>query len=134
MADQTFGNQKVYKDFDLSFDANPMTGDISTKSDVQAINQSLKNLVNISYYERPFQPALGCRLRSLLFEPADPIVVMEIKSSVEEAILNHEPRIKLISVNVQDRSDVNAYVVSITYRINITTDVQQLKYTLKRLR
>jgi hypothetical protein len=50
---------RIYSDFDLSFAANPVTGDVAKKYDVNAVKQSLKTLVLTRFYERPFQPKLG---------------------------------------------------------------------------
>ena len=65
---QTFERKNLFKDFDISFSNNPITGDIGTKSDINAINQSVENLINTNYYERPFNPTFGCNIRGLLFE------------------------------------------------------------------
>ena len=35
---------RIYKDFDLSFTKNSITGDINKKLDVNAVKQSMKNL------------------------------------------------------------------------------------------
>ena len=53
---QTYEKTKIYKDFDLSFSINPITGDLGTKSDVNAIQQSIKTLINTNFFERPFNP------------------------------------------------------------------------------
>lgn len=134
MAQQTFDRTNVYKDFDLSFSFNPLTGDLGTKTDVNAINQSVKNLINTNFYERPFKPEMGSNIRAILFEPADVITTLDLKQSITEVITNYEPRVTLQDVIVQDQPDRNAYNISIVYRINGQNSVAQYDTVLKRLR
>lgn len=134
MAQQTYERKNIYKDFDLSFTFNPLTGDIGTKTDVNAINQSVQSLINTNFYERPFNPELGSNIRAILFEPADIITTLDLKQSITQTLSNYEPRITLQDVIVQNNEDRNAYSISIIYRINSTNDVAQYDTILKRLR
>lgn len=118
----------------MSFSANPLTGDISAKKDSNAINQSLKNLVSTSYYERPFQPWVGSKVKKILFEPADYISMNDLKSSLMEIIGNFEPRVSVDSLIVEDMSDYNAYNIILVYKINNTDEVVHTEIVLKRLR
>ena len=131
---QTFENKNVYKDFDLSFSRNPLTNDLATKSDANAIMQSVKSLLNTNYYERPFRPDVGSNLRALLFELSDVFLIDDIKNAIREVILNHEPRISIRSLEVEDRSEYNAYSVNLVYTIIVTQEVKSIDLTLKRLR
>ena len=56
------------KTLDLLFTAHPITGDVATKSDSDAVRRSVRNIVMTNYYERPFKPSLGGNVRGLLFE------------------------------------------------------------------
>mgnify|MGYP003136567029 CR=1 FL=1 len=134
MAQQTFERTNVYKDFDLSFTFNPLTGDIGSKTDVNAINQSVRNLINTNFYERPFKPEMGSNIRAILFEQADVITTLDLKQSITEVITNYEPRVTLKDVIIQDEPDKNAYNISIIYLINGQNNVAQFDTILKRLR
>lgn len=134
MAQQTFERTNVYKDFDLSFTFNPLTGDIGSKTDVNAINQSVRNLINTNFYERPFKPEMGSNIRAILFEQADVITTLDLKQSITEVITNYEPRVTLQDVIIQDEPDKNAYNISIIYLINGQNNVAQFDTILKRLR
>lgn len=131
---QTFEKKNQYKDFDISFSNNPITGDLGVKSDANAINQSLKTLVNTNYYERPFQPLLGCNIRALLFELADPITMNDLKTNISQVISNYEPRIAVQELRVDDLSDQNSYNVRIVYRILKSNTINTFDTILKRLR
>ena len=74
MANETLKISRLYKDLDLSFTANPVTGDVAKKIDVNAVKQSLNILIQTNYYERPFAPEKGANLRGYLFEPMSNLV------------------------------------------------------------
>lgn len=134
MTDQTFQRKEVYKDFDINFTRNPLTNDIAIKKDVNAISQSLRNLVFTNFYERPFHPEIGCNVRSLLFQPADAITIVDLRSAIKETINNYEPRVTIQSVFVEDNSDRNQYFVRIVYTTQIITTPTEFDFILERLR
>lgn len=131
---QTYEKSNIFKDFDLSFSVNPITGDLGTKSDVNSIQQSIKTLINTNFFERPFQPTLGCNIRGLLFELSSPVVVNDIKTVINDVLTNYEPRIDLIEIKVSDLSDVNAYNISIIYNLKNNKTINTFETVLKRLR
>lgn len=131
---QTYQTKGLYKDFDLGMSRNPLTDDVGKKTDANAVNQSLKTLVLTNFYERPFRPEVGCKVRSLLFELADPITVIEIRSAIQEVIDNYEPRVIVRQISVADNVDYNSYNIEIYYNIIDVLEPQTLKFTLKRLR
>lgn len=134
MAQQTFQRSDIYRDFDLSMSRNPLTNDVSKKADINSINQSLKMLFNTYFYERPFRPQIGANVRALLFEPVDIITIMDIKSAIEETIINNEPRVNIRDVKIRDLPDKNAYSVFLEYTILNTQEAKEIEFTLKRLR
>ena len=134
MVTQTFQKKNIYKDFDISMSKHPLTNDVGVKTDINAINQSIRNLLYTSYYERPFQPLVGSNLRTILFEPADTITRNDLKQAITSIIGNYEPRVTLENLIIVDQSDKNAYRVTIVYKINITQEPVELNVVLKRLR
>ena len=64
------------------------------------IQQSLSILLSTSIGERFLQPSYGADLRNYLFEPLNSGMKALIKDKIETAILYHEPRIKLLNVNL----------------------------------
>tara|TARA_R100000951_G_scaffold95146_1_gene84126 strand:- start:457 stop:864 length:408 start_codon:yes stop_codon:yes gene_type:complete len=131
---QTYERTKIYKDFDLSFSVNPITGDLGTKSDVNAIQQSLKTLINTNFFERPFQPTLGCNIRSLLFEPISPVTANDMKTVINDVLVNYEPRIVVQNIEIRDNSDTNSYFITILYNIGSNKTINTFETILKRLR
>lgn len=123
-----------YKDIDLSFRQNPLTGDINKKIDVHAINQSLKVLLLSKIGERPFNPLLNGGLNDLLFEPFDQITADVIRTQISYTINNYEPRVSLRKIDIVDNIDENSLEVSIYYNIENTSQTQQLNMIIDRIR
>jgi phage baseplate assembly protein W len=127
-------NTRIFSDLDLGFTKHPVTHDLSRKFDENAINQSLRNLILTRNYERPFHSEIGSQVRAVLFEPANPLTAIKLKRSIEDVVTNFEPRVVLLSVDVIDQSDNNAYTITITYRIVNSTRPIKLDLVLERTR
>ena len=105
-------------DISNDFTKNPITGDISVKKDSDAIKQSLKNLVLMDAFDKPFDPDLNTGLRDLLFENfPDPIRKTIITEKLEYIINKYEPRVQLEDVQVQNFDDEHVLGIQITYKI-----------------
>ena len=124
----------LYSDFDLSFIANPNNGDVTIKKDIDAIKQSVKNLILTDLHERPFQPNLGSRVRGLLFELTDVWTALDIQDEITMTIENHEPRVDLIDVEVTDESDKNRVKVVIIFNIISIGQQEQVDFYLERIK
>ena len=66
-------SSRVYKDLNLNFSANPVTGDVATVTDVIAVKRSVRNLLLTNHYDRPFHPEIGSNVPHLLFENLNPV-------------------------------------------------------------
>ena len=66
-------SSRVYKDLNLNFTANPITGDVATVTDVNAVKRSVRNLLLTNHYDKPFHPEIGSNVTSLLFEICKPV-------------------------------------------------------------
>jgi hypothetical protein len=75
------------------------SGDVAMISEVNDILESLGILLSTSIGERIMQPSYGCNLRDFLFEPIDVPTMAYMRSLITDAILYHEPRIRLNKVN-----------------------------------
>jgi len=126
---------RLYKDIALSFERNAATKDVIVKKDVDAVKQSVRNLILTNHYERPFQPEIGSGISNLLFEPLDPITANSLTRVIGEVITNFEPRAQLISVDAQPDYNSNSYEVTINFRvINVPGELVSLTTMLERSR
>ena len=127
-------NSRKFSDIDLNFTRNTITSDIIKVEDVIAVKKSVKNLVQTNFYERPFQPELGCGVRELLFENFTPMTKVFLEKKIQEVLLNYEPRIDLQSVKVDDDQDNNRLVVDIYFYVVGSPGPQTVTTFLQRLR
>lgn len=123
-----------YRDLNLSFLAHPVTGDIGTLSDADAVKRSLKNLVLTNHYERPFHPEIGSNVRFMLFENISPITAISLERFIRDVITNFEPRAKLSSVSVVADPDHNGYTATVEFFVLNLPDLQTVDFFLERLR
>ena len=128
-------NVRTYSDLDLFFSAKGVSKDISKVTDIQAVKRSVRNLVLLNHYEKPFHPEIGSGVRDILFEPMTPITAHVLTRKIEDVIENFEPRVKLIGVRAQPNLDRNEYEVTIQfYVINTPTELVDLTVRLERER
>ena len=128
-------SSRLYKDISLSFERNLATQDIIQKTDIEAVKQSVRNLILTNHYERPFHPEIGSSVRSILFEPINPITASTLTRLIGEVIANFEPRARLVGVDARPNFDDNAYEVTISfYVINIPGELVNLDVMLERSR
>lgn len=134
MANETLKISRLYKDLDLSFTANPVTGDVSKKLDVNAVKQSLNILMQTNFYERPFEPEKGANLRGYLFEPMSSLLAGLIQNTIKNIIETYEPRARIETITVRANFDTNSYDVTLRYFVIGIDRPQTLTANLKRLR
>ena len=127
-------NSRSFRDIDLDFNRNSVTNDINVVENVVAVKRAVRNLVQTNFYERPFQPELGCGVRQLLFENFTPLTKVFLERKIEEVLLNYEPRIDLQNVAVDDDQDGNRLVVDIYFYVVGVPGPQQVQAFLQRVR
>tara|TARA_B110000858_G_C17635846_1_gene395725 strand:- start:65 stop:511 length:447 start_codon:yes stop_codon:yes gene_type:complete len=126
---------KQYKDLDLFFGRDTMGNDVNKVEDIQAVKRSVRNLVLLNQYEKPFQPEIFSGVREMLFENMTPIAAVVIARKIEDVINNFEPRARLNSVRCYPNYNSNAYDVSVSfYVVNTPTELVELDVMLERLR
>lgn len=126
--------RKQYSDLDLSLIPHPNKKDIIPLTDVDAVKNAVKNLVLTSPYERPFQPELGSRIKSLMFENADANTEFLLAKYIKEILADYEPRIDEVFVEIQDDSDNNAYYVTISFNVISVDTTADVSLYLERIR
>ena len=127
-------NSRSFRDLDLDFTRNAVTNDVNVVEDVVAVKRALRNLIQTNFYERPFQPELGCGIRELLFENFTPMTKVFLETKIEEVIINYEPRVNLQNVAVDDDQDKNRLVVDIYFYVVGVPGPQVVQTFLQRAR
>ena len=126
---------RIYSDLDLFFSKKSSDSDINVVNDVKAVTRSIRNLVLLNTYEKPFHPEIASGVRGMLFELMTPVTAIILARQVEDVIKNFEPRARLVSVRAIPDLDRNSYEVSIEfYVVNAPTELVDLTLLLERLR
>ena len=131
----TARSTRQYTDLDLFFGKKSSDNDIQKITDILAVKRSIRNLVQLNAYEKPFHPEISGGVREMLFEPMSHITAIVIARKIEDVINNFEPRARLVSVRAFPDLDRNAYEVSVEfYVVNTPTELVDLTVMLERLR
>jgi len=127
-------NVKQYRDLDLFF-SRKSNNDVNKVTDIEAVKRSVRNLVLLNSYEKPFHPEIAGDVRGLLFELMTPLTSAVIARKIQDVIENFEPRARLTGVQAVPDFDRNAYEVTIYfYVVNAPTELVEVTQLLERLR
>ena len=128
-------SSRIYKDLNLNFSINPVTSDVTTVTDVNAVKRSVRNLLLTNHYDRPFHPEIGSNVTALLFENFGPITGNQLARQIEEMIANFEPRARVESVECFPLPDTNTYDIRIYFYVeNLPAELQEFQTLLEAMR
>ena len=127
-------SSRIYKDLNLDFSFNSATKDIQKITDVEAVKRSVRNLINLNHYEKPFHPEVGSKLRGMLFELMTPQMNHVISKQIQKLITNYEPRARLVQVATIPDFDRNAYNCKIFFYVVNQPEPVTVETFLERLR
>ena len=127
-------SSRIYKDLNLDFQKNTATKDIQKITDIEAVKRSVRNLINLNHYEKPFHPEIGSNLRAMLFENITPQMNHIISKQIDILIRNFEPRCRLVQVNTQPDLDRNRYACQISFYVVNHPEPVTVESFLERLR
>lgn len=131
---KTVASENIYSDLNLSFKPHPITGDITRKTDVDAVKRSVINIISTNAYERPFKPSFGANIRSMLFELDTSLFgSSRIGKEIAKTIETFEPRVTNVSVDIGEITN-NELNLTIQFRVINNINVEEFQYVLTRTR
>lgn len=134
MVTYTISKEPDYHDIDLSLSKNRRSRDLVLLNGVDAIVTSVENLVNMNFYEKPFQPSIGSNVRKLLFDNITELTSIFIRDAIIQVLVNYEPRARILDVSVRPQTDDNRYDVTITFSVLNDDRPIQISTFLTRIR
>lgn len=134
MATSIISPSRDYSDLDLNFVAHPVKKDVNKNTGVQAVINSVKNLLLTGHYEKPFHPEIGSNIRKMLFEPLDAIVATNLQREIEETLSNYEPRVRVRKIIVSPNYDKNGFNVYLEFNVLNRTEPITINFFLSRVR
>ena len=108
---------RAFKDINLSFKRHPVTNDVVTIRDEDAIKRSVRNIIFTILGEKPFEPEFGSIINEALFELNTDLNEIRISDEIKNSLENYEPRISNISVSVSVYPDSNEMNCTVQYDI-----------------
>jgi len=125
----------VFSDVNVSFTPHPVTGKLPVLKNADAVKRAVRNLILTNFGERPYEPLYGGNVRALLFENTDdPLLDSLIRSRIEAAIENFEPRAKVDRVIVDVKPDSNMLVIQIRFTVLNERFPVDLEVAIERVR
>jgi phage baseplate assembly protein W len=125
---------KGYRDIDMDFIANPVTGDVAAVADTNSVKRGISNILMTENRERLFNPELGSGIKNLLFEPMTDLTIERLEGEITSAISAWEDRAELLEIGIVAEPDNNRYRVAVVFRIINQIEEQTLELFLQRER
>ena len=122
----------IYTDLNLSLKMHPGTHDVLSRTDVDAVKASLKDVIFGGPFEVPFDPFYGSSLRRMLFELASPSLSATVRRNLILKISEYESRCNI--ENIQVYSIDISLTVELTYYVTGNTVLQSISLILERAR
>ena len=103
--------------------------ELHTVAGAEDIEQSLAILLSTRRGERVMQDDFGCELSDFVFEEITDGLIGRVHGVIENAILQHEPRIELNGVEVSASDDIpGLLLIAIDYTVRATNSRYNMVY------
>lgn len=116
----------VYQDFNVmsmetlysnNIGAKKVKTDLNVSYDMQAVKNSIANLLSTKKSEKILNPEFGLRLEDYLFEPITETTATAIYNEILNAISIFEPRVQVVDLQVIPVPDQYQYIINIALRV-----------------
>ena len=122
---------RAFKDINLSFKRHPVTNDVVTIRNEDAIKRSVKNIIFTILGEKPFEPNFGSVINESLFDLNTNLSEIRVSDEIRSSLLNYEPRISNLDVTVTVAPDTNEMNCTVQYDITgIPAPTQEVEVLL----
>ena len=112
-----------------AFPLNASGGRLEMASDEASIAQAILIILQTNKGERVMMPDFGCDLEKLLFSPDNKTTFHIAEQSVERALSEWEPRIKVLGVSAgPDANDMSRLLIKVEYLVRSKNSRHNLVY------
>lgn len=112
---------------DLDYRLNSYNNDIKISTDVDAINNSIRNILLTQKYSVPGNPEFGSELNTVLFEQMDDITFTLAENIIRTALNDWEPRIEITDVDTRYEYSYQQLIIKISYIIITSNEIETLQ-------
>jgi len=120
-----------WSDTDDSFNRQS-DGDVLRDTDVDAIFNSLRNIILTVQGERRMLPTFASNINKLLFEPIDEITARLIAENLLTAIRIWENRIEITGFDIEPLPDQSYYRCRLNFTVVGSDEVEVIDFVLTR--
>ncbi|MFB6244303.1 MAG: GPW/gp25 family protein [Halobaculum sp.] len=104
-------------------------GDVSLSQGEQSIKDSIRIIVGTAKGERVMRPGFGCDIHDHVFDTIDGATRKLVEGSVEEALIEWEPRIDVADVTARrDPEEPSKLLIEISYVVRSTNSESNMVY------
>lgn len=108
--------------------APEVSGGVGMAAYEEDVRQSVRIILSTAQGERVMRPDFGAGLRELVFSPINTTTMALVRHKVEQALVDWEPRIDNITVNVSAEPALGKLNIDINYRLRATNTFYNLVY------
>lgn len=123
-----------YSDLNLAFEPHPLTGDVTTTTNENAVKRSLMHIGHMISYDIPFEPELHGHIQELLFDIPSDTTRLALASRLKWAINKLEPRANIKEIKVTLDHQENAYFVEVLFTVLSLLQEYSTGFYLERVR
>ena len=107
-----------YSDLNLNFIKHPNTRDVLKRYDLDAVKNSIRNIIKCNKGEKLFKPNFGGNLRAMLFENVGNADAELLKRKWNEMLTMYEPRAIIDELQVTTENNELYIILSVSLRDN----------------
>ena len=108
---------------------NKDTGTVEMVSNESDIRESLEIILSTGPSERIMQLDFGCELSQFMFEEITQSLITRIRGTVSDALLEHEPRIEVDDISVEEGEEQGLLLIGVSYSVRATNTRSNMVYT-----
>jgi phage baseplate assembly protein W len=94
----------------------------------ESVRQSIWIVLSTSPGERLMRPDFGCGIYDLVFEVNSASTAGKITHAIQEALLQFEPRINVLDIQVEPQGSGEVLEITIEYEVRATNNIFNLVY------
>jgi phage baseplate assembly protein W len=121
----------IWSDYDEELEKQN-DGDIQQQTDVQALLNSINNIIKTRPGERRMLPTFATELSDILFEPIDRTTARIIAEAVLEGIEVWEDRIEVTGFDIEPRADQNLYRCRMRFVVLGSDVIEEIDFVLSQ--
>jgi hypothetical protein len=125
---------KIFSDLDLSFKANPHTGDLAPKVNQEAIKRAVKHAFQMNAFDIPFNPTVKSGLKNYLFEQNNQLVRASLETDLRWLMTKIEPRVEVQTIDIIALANTPGFDITVTYKIKSMNTIDSFNLIVEKIR